>query len=551
MNSSSRSISTVFEIAANGGPNRDFLHVPADACRAYSDGPLTLSFGEARARIDVLASRFQAAGYEPGHRVALALDNRPDFFLYFLALAKAGISVLPLNASMSVRELTYIMSHGDVALAVTHQGHATHVRAALPGATPLYVQGGEDAALEHPGGPLVADAEEAALLYTSGTTGTPKGCILTQEYFIEIGRLYTGLGGYCRFDGTGDRLATPLPVTHMNALACSFMAVLMTGGCLIQLDRFHPSTWWHSIRASRATMFHYLGVMPAMLLNAPASGEDDVSATVRFGFGAGVDPRHQTAFESRFGVPLIEAWAMTETGAGAWITANREPRHPGQRCFGKAPPGLSYRIVNAEGADTSPGTAGELLVKRDGPEPRRGFFNGYYKDALATSLVWDGGWFHTGDLVRIGEDGCFFFVDRSKNIVRRSGENIAAVEVESARRRIPMSGGPFARYRRGAGREVFFLSSSEGFPRPRGVHASAVPLSDADGLLQGAGLCGIPVRVAANGLAETCPCRNQSARRLRRGVGPGVRLETSEETHGIRRRLTTRSVKMTVANFCD
>jgi acyl-coenzyme A synthetase/AMP-(fatty) acid ligase len=324
------------------------------------------------------------------------------------------------------------MGHGDVALAVTHQGNAAHVRAALPGATPLYVQSGEDAALEHPGGPLVAHAEEAALLYTSGTTGTPKGCILTQEYFIEIGRLYTGLGGYCRFDGAGDRLATPLPVTHMNALACSFMAVLMTGGCLIQLDRFHPSTWWHSIRASRATMFHYLGVMPALLLNAPASAEDDVSATVRFGFGAGVDPRHQTAFESRFGVPLIEAWAMTETGAGAWITANREPRHPGQRCFGKAPPGLAYRIVDDEGADTLPGTAGELLVKRDGPEPRRGFFTGYYKDALATSLVWDGGWFHTGDLVRIGEDGCFFFVDRSKNIVRRSGENIAAVEVESA-----------------------------------------------------------------------------------------------------------------------
>ena len=88
--------------------------------------------------------------------------------------------------------------------------------------------------------------------------------------------------------------------------------------------------------------------------------------------------------------------------------------------------------MDDEGADTSPGTAGELLVKRDGPEPRRGFFTGYYKDALATSRVWDGGWFHTGDLVRVGEDGCFFFVDRSKNIVRRSGENIAAVEVESA-----------------------------------------------------------------------------------------------------------------------
>jgi acetyl-CoA acetyltransferase len=217
----------------------------------------------------------------------------------------------------------------------------------------------------------------------------------------------------------------------MNALACSFMATLMTGGCLIQLDRFHPSTWWQSIGASRATAFHYLGVMPAMLLNAPVSNEENVAATVRFAFGAGADPRHHAAFEARFGVPLIEAWAMTETGAGAWITANREPRHVGQRCFGKPPPGLAYRVVDDNGSDVGPGAPGELLVRCDGPDPRRGFFAGYYKNELATSQAWADGWFHTGDLVRVGEDASFFFVDRSKNIVRRSGENIAAVEVES------------------------------------------------------------------------------------------------------------------------
>jgi acyl-coenzyme A synthetase/AMP-(fatty) acid ligase/acetyl-CoA acetyltransferase len=302
----------------------------------------------------------------------------------------------------------------------------------LPVTTPLHVLNEDDAAVTQAVGPRVAGEGEAALLYTSGTTGTPKGCILTNEYFLEIGRLYTGLGGYCRFDGVGDRLATPLPVTHMNALACSFMAMLMTGGCLIQLDRFHPTTWWHSIRTSRATAFHYLGVMPAMLLSAPASSEDNVAAAVRFAFGAGVDPRHHAAFEARFGVPLIEAWAMTETGAGAWITANREPRHLGQRCFGKAPPGLAWRIVDDGGDDVAPGMTGELLVKRDGPDARRGFFAGYYKDNLATLQAWAGGWFHTGDLVRVGEDGSFFFVDRCKNVVRRSGENIAAVEVESA-----------------------------------------------------------------------------------------------------------------------
>jgi acyl-coenzyme A synthetase/AMP-(fatty) acid ligase/acetyl-CoA acetyltransferase len=429
--SDGQSISEVFEITAAAAAGRDFLHVPFDACRDYSAGPFTLSYGEARARVEALASRVLAAGYGPGHRVALALDNRPEFFLHFLALAKAGVSVVPLNAAMSVRELAYVLGHADVALAVTHHGHEAHLRAALHGTAPLCVLTEDDAALTPAAGPRLALAGEAALLYTSGTTGTPKGCLLTHEYFLEIGRLYTGLGGYCRFDGIGDRLATPLPVTHMNALACSFMAMLMTGGCLIQLDRFHPSTWWRSLRSSGATAFHYLGVMPAMLLNLPVSS-DDAAAKVHFAFGAGVDPRHQAAFEARFGVPLIEAWAMTETGGGAWITANLEPRHTGRRCFGKPPTGLAYRIVDDQGQDVVPGTAGELLVRREGAEPRRGFFAGYYKDEPATLQAWAGGWFHTGDLVRIGEDGSFFFVDRSKNIVRRSGENIAATEVESA-----------------------------------------------------------------------------------------------------------------------
>ena len=429
--SSRQSVSASFENTAAVFAGRDFLHVPAEACRGYAKGALTLTYGEACMRVEALSARLGAAGYGPGHRVALALDNRPEFFLYFLALARLDVSIVPINAAMSAKELAYIVDHADVALAVTHTGHARHIRAALPD-TSLCIVDEDDAELSRAAGPRAAAADETALLYTSGTTGSPKGCILTHEYFTEVGRLYTELGGHCLFDGTADRLATPLPVTHMNALAVSFMAMVMTGGCLIQLDRFHPSTWWHSLRTSRATAFHYLGVMPAMLLNAPACAEDNIAAAVRFGFGAGVDPRHHAAFEARFGVPLIEAWAMTETGAGAWITANREPRHPGRRCFGRAPAGLAYRIVDDAGNDTAPGTAGELLVKREGPEPRHGFFAGYYKDEAATVQAWDGGWFHTGDLVKVGDDGSFFFVDRSKNIVRRSGENIAPVEVESA-----------------------------------------------------------------------------------------------------------------------
>jgi acyl-coenzyme A synthetase/AMP-(fatty) acid ligase len=123
---------------------------------------------------------------------------------------------------------------------------------------------------------------------------------------------------------------------------------------------------------------------------------------------------------------------MTETGAGAWITASEEPRHVGRRCFGRPPSGLLFRVIDEAGADVAPGAPGELLVRRDGDDPRSGFFSGYYKDERATGEAWAGGWFHTGDVVQAGGDGSFFFVDRSKNVIRRSGENIAAVEVESA-----------------------------------------------------------------------------------------------------------------------
>jgi len=208
------------------------------------------------------------------------------------------------------------------------------------------------------------------------------------------------------------------------------MAAMLSGGVIVQLDRFHPRTWWKSVRERGATVAHYLGVMPAMLLAAPP-GEADRMHELRFGFGAGVDPRHHAAFEARFGFPLLEAWAMTETGAAACIMANREPRHVGTRCFGRADFFVETRIVDVRGNDTEVDVPGELLVRAVGDDPRADFFLGYLKDEMATEGAWAGGWFHTGDVVRRSAEGDFHFVDRRKNVIRRSGENISAVEVES------------------------------------------------------------------------------------------------------------------------
>ncbi|HEY9027354.1 MAG TPA: AMP-binding protein, partial [Burkholderiaceae bacterium] len=268
------------------------------------------------------------------------------------------------------------------------------------------------------------------LLYTSGTTGRPKGCRLSNDYFLRAGQWYAELDGICRVRPGEERVITPLPLNHVNAMAFSTMVVLTAGGCLIQLDRFHPKSWWTSVRASRATIVHYLGVMPAMLLAAPASA-DDLAHRVRWGFGAGVDRQNHAAFEERFGFPLVEAWAMTETGAAACVMANRGPRHVGTSCFGQVEAFVEVRLVDDAGEDVANGTPGELLVRSAGDNPRRHFFSGYLKDDAATDEAWQSGWFHTGDMVRRDDAGSLYFVDRKKNVIRRSGENISAVEVES------------------------------------------------------------------------------------------------------------------------
>lgn len=416
--------------------DREFLCVLPQTAASYAIEARTWSYGQTAQEVEILLRRYREAGYGHGHRAGLMLENRPAFFFHWLALNALGVSVVPMSTEWRSAELEYLVGHSEICAAVVPGGRGPElVRAARAAGRPLGVARADLADLPQaaipapaPGGP---DADtECALLYTSGTTGRPKGCVLPNEYFLWAGTWYARLGGSCPIRPGRERLITPLPLSHMNAMACSSMVMLLTGGCIIQLDRFHPSTWWESVAGSGATIVHYLGVMPPMLLGAPASARDRDHA-VRFGFGAGVSPRLHAAFESRFGFPLIEAWAMTETGAGAVIIANREPRKVGTACFGRAEPEIEYRIVDDGGQDVAIGQPGELLVRHAGDAPRFGFFREYLKDPAATEAAWTGGYFHTGDVVQADADGDLHFVDRKKNVIRRSGENISAVEVES------------------------------------------------------------------------------------------------------------------------
>jgi|SRR5579863_3634944 len=433
-------------------PDEDFLCILPETAGRYAIESGTYSYRQAAQIVGELRGRYAAAGLRPGQRAGLLLENRPDMFFHWFALNGLGVSVVPINSEWRQAELEFLVGHSEIGVAVAPRGREQQLRQAaadcgrrlivtppdLSGLSPA-PEAREAARISETQEVALASATreaaparttECALLYTSGTTGRPKGCVLTNEYFLCAGDWYINAGGLCTVRPGRDRLLTPLPMTHMNAMAFSTLAMVLTGGCIVPLDRFHPGTWWSTVRLSRATIVHYLGVMPAMLLSAPPESGDR-QHTVRFGFGAGVSPRLHAGFEARFGFPLLEAWAMTETGAGAVIIANREPRKVGTACFGRAASDIDYRIVTDHGGDAPVGEPGELWVRARGAQPRRGFFREYLKDSPATEAAWEGGYFHTGDIVFVDPDGDLHFVDRKKNVIRRSGENISAVEVES------------------------------------------------------------------------------------------------------------------------
>ncbi len=419
-----RTVANAFAATASRHMDEAFLIVSPETAETYGIAAGPITYGAAARQIARLRDRYAASGYKAGYRVGLLLENRPAFFFHWLALNGLGAGVVPLNPDLRPAELEYLVEHSEIVLGVAAAAHIDRFRAAAPG---VAVIADDEMPPPAPDRSAADQGTECALLYTSGTTGRPKGCVLSNDYFMRAGQWYANAGGLCGLQ-PGDRLITPLPLTHMNAMAYSSMAMIMTGGCIVQLDRFHPRTWWRSVRESRASILHYLGVMPSMLLAAPADPGDRDHA-VRFGFGAGVDRRHHATFEARFGFPLLEAWAMTETGAGAVVIANHEPRHIGTNCFGRPAPAMETRIMPEDG---------ELLVRAACADPRAGFFTEYLKDPEATDTAWAGGWFHTGDIVRAGLDGELYFVDRKKNVIRRSGENISAVEVESVLRRHPL-----------------------------------------------------------------------------------------------------------------
>lgn len=431
---------TVFDAlrrAAALYPDNAFLCIPPRAERPYLPDGTEITFGEMLADVQALADRYRQQGWGPGHRVALALDNHPGHILHFLALNALGVSQVPVNPYYLSHELDYLLDHSEVEMAVAlpwNVDKLSEVRPDLPQAS--WADGSDPATFTPPSAPRAANeaapslSSEIALIYTSGTTARPKGAVIDNAYAFAVGQCYAGHGGALELRPGVERIFLPLPFFHVNAGINTVTTALLRGICLIVPDRFHASTWWDDLAQTRATAFHYLGIIPPVLMAAPKSAHD-IKSELRFGLGAGIDPALHAAFEKRFGVPMVEVWGMTETGR--FLAACHEPRLVDTRAFGRAMEGhLDARVVDDDGQPVADGTQGELVVRAPGDDPRAGFFKEYLKNAEATGEAWRSGWFHTGDVVIRDESGMFHFCERSKNMIRRSGENISAAEVEDA-----------------------------------------------------------------------------------------------------------------------
>ena len=431
-----RPVEYLFKTAEKWG-NQEFLHIPAYASGNTTRAATSHTYSASVCEVRAIAALYSEQGVSAGMRVGLMLENSAAFFFHWLALNELGVAIVPLNKELASEDCAHIIRDSKLSLVTCFSDLAKIVGAALELVEEAVTTWCADAdLLPVVKGRRVASQDECALLYTSGSTGLPKGCILTNEYFEVAGQEYLALGGLCTLQEGGERLVTPLPLVHMNALACSTMAMMMSGGCIIQLDRFHPKTWWQQVVSAGATVIHYLGVMPAILLQFPVTNVEK-KHQIKFGFGAGVNPKHHKVFEDRFGFPLVEGWSMTEVGGAAWVIASKEPRHVANCCFGKPSSRMEYRLVRDDGALVQKGESGELLVRSAGSDPRRGFFGGYYGQSALTDEAWREGWFHTGDIVREDTKGSLYFVDRKKSIIRRSGENISALEVEAVLSEFP------------------------------------------------------------------------------------------------------------------
>lgn len=394
---------------------------------------LKLSYGELARQAQGFARWAASRGLKRGDRVAMLLPNGMQAGLIFLAAMTSGYVIVPLNLLATPNQLLHCLRHSgarvvmtctDLLLSLTPllpqlaDGGAPDVVEVDPDADRFLLEASAAADVEAP------DPEDVALLmYTSGTTGTPKGVPLTHANLLYAARAVAGWHGLT----AQDRVLSALPLYHINGQVIATLTPFVSGGSIVAPRRFSVSRWWEAVDRYQVTWLNMVPTIIAYLLNADPDAADASHASVRFGRSASapLPVEHHQAFERRFGTPIIEAMGMTETASVVFCN----PHGESERRYGSPglPCGVEAGIAGKNGGRAPDGEIGEVILR--GPNVMLGYFDNPAETAKAFN---EEGWLRTGDLGYRDADGYFVITGRIKELIIKGGENIAPREIDEA-----------------------------------------------------------------------------------------------------------------------
>ncbi|ALE91713.1 hypothetical protein AOC05_04110 [Arthrobacter alpinus] len=386
---------------------------------------IEISFGALEMLSAKVAGLLASRGVKRGDRVALISPNLPQMPAIYYGILRYGAIVVPLNPLLKSREVAYHLTDSGATLAFAWEGVMGEVAgAAQETGTAIIPINAELMGLIAAAEPLseVAAAEKddtAVILYTSGTTGKPKGAELTHENLRSNAEVSVSLFS----SQDGDVIFGGLPFFHIFGQTCALNSAVMAGATVTILPKFDPVKALEIIQRDKVTIFEGVPTMYIALLRTPGRENYDMSSLRLAASGGSPLPLEVLReFESTFGATMLEGYGLSETSPVITFNQMDGIRKPGS--VGTAVTGAQLRVLDDAGNDVEPGTVGEIAVA--GPY----IMKGYWNNPEATAAAIPDGWFRTGDLGREDEDGVFFIVDRKKDMILRGGYNIYPREVE-------------------------------------------------------------------------------------------------------------------------
>jgi crotonobetaine/carnitine-CoA ligase len=420
---------------ADNDAGRPFLQCAKDV-----DDASWLSYGEVHARTDALAGALAELGIDKLDRVAIVMPNRLEYLLSFFALAKLGAIQVPINPYLKGEFLRHQLADSGAKALIGDEmaiGHATALAAELADLS-IVIQVGETAGAED-GAPLAFDeliagdrippnvlmdkSDLIAVMYTSGTTGMSKGCKLTHGYYQAMPWPWFQ-NDWLR---PGDRTLTAMPLFHIGGQGIALMPALLAGNSIAFLEQFSARGFIDSARNTQATIGFGVGPM-GMAILATEERDSDRAHALRLGVFVPMPIAAQDRMAERFGIGVVtETYGQTECQP---ITGSPIDRPLAKRAsLGRPVAALEVQLHDDRGRQVPVGDVGEIVLR---PRESEVMYQGYWNNDAATVAASGGMWHHTGDLARADEDGYLYFADRKKDAIRRRGENISSVEVETA-----------------------------------------------------------------------------------------------------------------------